>query len=129
MSELLQSVTYYLGAFPHGLVALSKIQNMTNSHFNLERVITTHQLGYSVNVKLMASTILARMDRDSDGLVSKQDFIYSILGYLKSINVTTISARTEDNLRSYFDIYHSSLQSLAHKYAISDLNMCKLYKK
>ena len=72
----------------------------------------------------MASTLLAKMDRDSDGLVSQSDFIYSLLGYLSSMNVS-MSVKTEENLKSYFDIYQSSLAALVSKYGITDVSVCK----
>lgn len=123
VSDLIHIIAQYLGAYPHGLITLNRIQNMTNSYFNLERVITTQQLDYNVNLKLLSSSLLGKMDRDSDGLVSQSDYVYSVLGLLKYMNAT-LSPKVEENLKSYFEIYYSSIQSLLTKYGLSDFGLC-----
>jgi hypothetical protein len=78
--------------------------------------------GYSINAKLLATTLLAKMDRDSDGLVSQADYTYSLLSCLRNMNVT-ISSKVDDYLKSYFEIYTSSVQALTTKYGINDITL------
>lgn len=99
---------------------------MTTGYYNLERVITTHQLDYNIDMKLFTSSLLAKMDRDSDGLVSQADYIYSILSGLKYVNAS-IAPKVEENLKIYFEIYHSSVQSLLNKYGLNDFGLCKKF--
>lgn len=124
MSDLIHIVSNHLGAYPHGLITLLRIQNMTTGYYNLERVITTHQLDYNIDMKLLTSSLLAKMDRDSDGLVSQADYIYTVLSLLKYVNAS-IAPKVEENLKIYFDIYHSSIQSLLNKYGLSDFGLCE----
>lgn len=124
VSELIQIISHELGTYPHGLITLNRIQNMSAGYFNLERVITTHQLDYNVNMKLFASSLLAKMDRDSDGLVSQADYIYSIMTLLSYLNAT-LSPRVDENLKIYFEIYQSSIQTLLTKYGLNDFGLCK----
>lgn len=127
VSDLIHIVSHQLGAYPHGLMPLNRIQNMTNGYFNLERVVTTRQLDYNIDVKLFAASLLAKMDRDNDGLVGQSDYIYSIIGILKYLNAT-VTPKVEENLRIYFEIYHASIQSLLIKYGLSDFSLCKKFK-
>lgn len=127
MSDLIHIIAQQLGAYPHGLITLNRIQNMTNGYFNLERVIRTHQLDYNIDVKLLASLLLAKMDRDGDGQVSQADYIYSIMSVLMYLNAT-VPAKVDENLKAYFEIYHSSIQSLLTKYGLSDFGLCKKIK-
>lgn len=122
MSDLVHIISQHLGAYPHGLITLNRIQNLTNGYYNLERVITTQQLDYNVNLKLFTSLLLAKMDRDSDGLVSQADYIYSIMGYLKYLNAS-VTSRVDENLKSYFEIYQSSVQTLLTKYGLNDVGL------
>lgn len=127
VSDLIHIVSHQLGSYPHGLMTLNRIQNMTNGYFNLERVVTTHQLDYNIDMKLFAASLLAKMDRDNDGLVGQSDYIYSIIGILKYLNAT-VTPKVEENLRIYFEIYHASIQSLLIKYGLSDFSLCKSLK-
>jgi len=122
LSDLIHIVSHQLGSYPHGLMTLNRIQNMTNGYFNLERVVTTHQLDYNIDMKLFAASLLAKMDRDNDGLVGQSDYIYSIIGILKYLNAT-VTPKVEENLRIYFEIYHASIQSLLIKYGLSDFSL------
>lgn len=124
MSDLIHIISNQLTAYPHGLITLNRIQNMTAGYYNLERVITTHQLDYNLDMKLLATSLLAKMDRDSDGLVSQADYIYSVIGMLKYVNAT-IAPKVEENLKIYFEIYQSSVQSLLNKYGLTEIGLCK----
>jgi len=150
VTEAIQLVTYELDAFPHGLITLLRIQNITNSFFNLERVITTHNLGklftqielgnktqtknienqiflfldYSVNMKLLTNALLTKMDKDNDGSVSQSDFVYFILNSLRHFNIS-YSHRVDEYLKSYFDIYQSSVHGLLKKYGLKDISLCE----
>lgn len=123
---MIHIISNQLSAYPHGLITLNRIQNMTTGFYNLERVITTHQLDYNINMKLLATSMLAKMDRDSDGMVSQADYIYSILSLLKYVNAT-IAPKVEENLKIYFEIYHSSVQLLLNKYGLNDVGMRKWF--
>ena len=48
---------------------------------------------------------------------------------LNQLNVT-FTPRVDEFLKSYFDIYYSSVRSLLKKYEISDISLCmfKFYK-
>lgn len=127
MNELIQIVAEQIGAFPHGLLHLTRLQNMTNGYFNLERVVVTQQYGYSINSKLLVSSLLARMDRDSDGFVSQADLVYSLINALKYFNIT-LSPKVDEYLKAYFDIYTSSIQTLLAKYGFNDISMSKIFK-
>ncbi len=65
------------------------------------------------------------MDRDSDGFVSHSDYIFSILSFLKQLNISSCP-KVEENLKSYFDIYYSSIKSLLNKYGLTDVTLCKI---
>ena len=45
MPELSRIILERLGAYPHGLVTFNRLQNITNSFFNLERLVVTEKNG------------------------------------------------------------------------------------
>lgn len=122
LNDLIRLVLENIGAYPHGLVTFNRLQNMTRHFYNLERMIVTEKTGYSVNTKLLASSVLAKMDRDSDGYVSQSDYVFSLLYFVRQLNVT-VDPKVNENLKSYFEIYLSSLQQLLVKYGLNDINL------
>ncbi|CAF0881130.1 unnamed protein product [Brachionus calyciflorus] len=122
LSDLLKIAMDYLDVYPHGLISLSRVQNMTNGFFNLERVVVAQQSAYSVNAKTLSYYLFSFMDMDFDGYVSQPEYTYSILGALEIFNIT-LSQKAEENLKSYFDIYQSSVQAIMSKYGVKETGL------
>lgn len=64
---------------------------------------------------------------DFDGYVSQPEYTYSILGALEIFNIT-LSQKAEENLKSYFDIYQSSVQAIMSKYGVKETGLRNFYK-
>ena len=79
-----------------------------------------NNIGFTVNKKLLALSLLSRIDRDGDGLVSQADYVYSVLDFLKQMNITVVP-RVGEYLRSYFDIYAFSMRNLLRRYDLNDI--------
>ena len=75
-------------------------------------------------MKLLTSALLSKMDKDNDGSVSQSDFVYFVLNSLKHFNIS-YSHRVDEYLKSYFDIYQSSVHGLLKKYGLKDISLCK----
>jgi hypothetical protein len=121
-NDLIQIVSEKMNAYSHGLLKLSHLQNLTNGHFNLERVIvTTQQSGFMVNTKLFFFYFLAKMDKANDGYVDQSDFVLTLMSHLKFLNVT-LSPKVDEYIRTYLEIYENSIQSLLSKYGLTDIS-------
>lgn len=64
------------------------------------------------------------MDLDNDGSVSQPEYTYSLLDALELFNIS-LKKKAEENLRSYFDIYQSSVKSIMSKYGVKEAGLCK----
>ena len=64
------------------------------------------------------------MDLDNDGSVSQPEYTYSVLDALEVFNIS-LSKKVEENLKSYFDIYHSSVKSIMSKYGVKEAGLRK----
>ncbi|RNA43490.1 hypothetical protein BpHYR1_014041 [Brachionus plicatilis] len=119
LTTLLNIIMKQFDTYPHGLISLNRVQNITNGFFNLERVVVAHQLIYSINIKVLSYYLLTYMDIDNDGMVSQAEYTYTILNALRVFNIT-LSQKAEENLVVYFDIYQSSVESILNKYGIKE---------
>ena len=126
-SDLIQIVSDKLNAYSHGLLKLSHLQNLTNGHFNLERVIVTQQSGFTVNTKLFFFYALASMDKASDGYVDQSDFVSTLMNHLRFLNVT-LFPKVDEYIKTYLEIYENSVQSLLFKYGLTDISSSDLKK-
>ena len=66
--------------------------------------------------------MLNKIDQDNDGFVSQSDYIMSMLNFVRLFNLS-VSNKADENLKSYFDIYTSSVKSLLNKYGLTDINL------
>ena len=130
LNTLVQLVATKMNAYSHGLIKLEHLQAMTGGFFNLERVMVTQQSSspdsgdtssLTVNSKLLVAYILAKMDKNSDGFICQADFVATLMGHLKYLNVT-MSPKVGEYLKAYLDIYETSVQTLLNKYGLSDIS-------
>jgi hypothetical protein len=120
-SDLINIVSDKMNAYSHGLLKLAHLQNLTNGHFNLERVVVTLQSGFTVNTKLFFFYALAKMDRANDGYVDQSDFVFTLMNHLRFLNVT-LSPKVDEYLKTYLEIYENSVQTLLSKYGLTDIS-------
>jgi hypothetical protein len=121
---MVQIVTTKLQSYPHGLVSLLRLQNITQNKFDFERIVTTQQLGYTINNKMLLWSILDKMDKDEDDHISIREIIDAIFFQLRMLDVK-IPNKTHENVNVYVTMLENSVKSLLAKYGFTDVSQCK----
>ena len=120
----MQTITSKLQSYPHGLVSLLRLQNMTKNKFDFERIITTQLTGYSINSKMLMWTILDNTDVDDDEHISVREIVNSLLALLRVLDLN-LPTETRENIYVYVTMLETSVKSLLTKYALTDISQCK----
>ena len=126
IGDLIQIVSEKMNSNSNGLIKLAYLQNITNGYFNLERVVVSQQSGFIINTKLFLFYLLAKIDRANDGYLDQSDLVFTLIDHLKFLNVT-LPTKVHEYLKSYLDIYESSVQTLMSKYGLTDISSSKQY--
>ena len=112
-------MTKELQSFPHGMTALSKLQNLSRTGMDFERLIKTQGFSYSIDVRLLTWGVLRYMDKNLDMHVSPHEFANAIIEKLSFFGFK-IDSELSNNLDAFEDMMVKSNHVLLEKYGVID---------
>lgn len=118
---MVQIITGKLIAYPHGLVSLLRLQNLTLNKIDFERIITTQQLSYTLNTRTFIWTLLNKIDRNDDDYICVRELLGALLTSMEMLDVT-IPAKVHDNLNVFLLMIENSMKTLLTKYGYTDMS-------
>lgn len=124
VDDMVAKMTKELQTFPHGLTALTKIQNFSRGGMDFERLIKTQGFGYSIDTRLLAWGVLRYMDKNLDMYVSPHEFADALIAKLRLFGFD-IDSELSDNLEAFDEMMEKSTHVLLEKYGVIDASQCK----
>jgi len=119
IGEIVDKMTKELQSFPHGMTALSKLQNLSRTGMDFERLIKTQGFSYSIDVRLLTWGVLRYMDKNLDMHVSPHEFANAIIEKLSFFGFK-IDSELSNNLDAFEDMMVKSNHVLLEKYGVID---------
>ena len=115
-------------SIPHGLITVIKMQNMNlTRNIDLARIIVPFQTVYTLDGKILLSSVLNSIDSNNDGILELREIIVFILHKLKLWNVN-LPLNVQQNIDDYLNLLDSSVNALLTKYELKTMSERKRQK-